>query len=317
VSADPYTVLGVAREASQDEIRKAYRSLAKKLHPDLNPGNKDAEERFKEVAAAYDLLGDAEKRARFDRGEIDASGTETPHRSYYRDFAEAGPESGARAYESRAGFADFAESDDIFAELFGRRAAGGGSLRMRGADLPFHLHVDFLDAVNGATRRLSLPDGSTLDVAIPPGIRDGQLLRLKGKGRPGIGGGPPGDALIEIEIMPHPIFRRDGEDIRIELPISLAEAVLGGRVDVPTPTGPVTMTIPKGANSGTILRIRGKGVARRDGTRGDEYVSLTVMLPKTPDPELEKFVAGWAEGKRHNPREGGSREAGPRAAGQG
>ena len=305
MSADPYTVLGVKREASQDEIRKAYRALAKKLHPDLNPGNKDAEERFKEVSAAYDLLGDAEKRARFDRGEIDATGAETPRQNYYRDFAEAGPQGGAQAYESRAGFADFAESDDIFAELFGRRAGGGAQLRMRGADLPFHLHVDFLDAVNGATRRLSLPDGSTLDVAIPPGIRDGQLLRLKGKGRPGMGGGPPGDALIEIEVMPHPVFRRDGDDIRVELPISLSEAVLGGRVDVPTPTGPVTMTIPKGSNSGTTLRIRGKGVARRDGTRGDEYVTLTVMLPKNSDPELEKFVAGWAEGKRHNPREAG------------
>ena len=307
VSADPYTVLGVKREATQDEIRKAYRALAKKLHPDLNPGNKEAEERFKQVSAAYDLLGDAEKRARFDRGEIDASGAETPRQNYYRDFAEGGPRAGAQRYESSAGFADFAESDDIFAELFGRQGAGGAGgaqLRMRGADLPFHLHVDFLDAVNGATRRLSLPDGSTLDVAIPPGIRDGQMLRLKGKGRPGIGGGPPGDALIEVEIMPHPVFRREGDDIRLDLPISLSEAVLGGRVDVPTPTGPVTMTIPKGSNSGTILRIRGKGVSRRDGTRGDEYVTLTITLPKDPDPDLENFVAGWAGGKRYNPREG-------------
>ena len=305
MSADPYTVLGVKRDASQDDIRKAYRALAKKLHPDLNPGNKDAEERFKEVSAAYDLLGDAEKRARFDRGEIDASGAETPRQNYYRDFAEDGPQGGAQRYESSAAFADFAESDDIFADLFGRRGAGGAQLRMRGADLPFHLHVDFLDAVNGATRRLSLPDGSTLDVAIPPGIRDGQMLRLKGKGRPGIGGGPPGDALIEVEIMPHPVFRREGDDIHLELPISLSEAVLGGRVDVPTPTGPVTMTIPKGSNSGTILRIRGKGVGRRDGTRGDEYVTLTITLPKDPDPDLENFVAGWAGGKRYNPREGG------------
>ena len=305
MSADPYTVLGVKREATQDEIRKAYRALAKKLHPDLNPGNKEAEERFKQVSAAYDLLGDAEKRARFDRGEIDASGAETPRQNYYRDFAEGGPRAGAQRYELSAGFADFAESDDIFADLFGRQGAGGAHLRMRGADLPFHLHVDFLDAVNGATRRLSLPDGSTLDVAIPPGIRDGQMLRLKGKGRPGIGGGPPGDALIEVEIMPHPVFRREGDDIHLDLPISLPEAVLGGRVDVPTPTGPVTMTIPKGSNSGTILRIRGKGVGRRDGTRGDEYVTLTITLPKDPDPDLENFVAGWAGGKRYNPREGG------------
>ncbi|HUC18478.1 MAG TPA: DnaJ C-terminal domain-containing protein [Acetobacteraceae bacterium] len=307
MSADPYTVLGVKRDASQDEIRKAYRKLAKKLHPDLNPGNKDAEERFKEVSSAYDLLGDAEKRARFDHGEIDATGAETPRQNYYRDFAEAGPQSGAGRYESHAGFADFAENDDVFAELFGRRAAGTGAanIRMRGADLPFHLHVDFLDAVNGATRRLSLPDGSSLDVTIPPGIRDGQLLRLKGKGRPGLGGGPPGDALIEIEVLPHPTFRRESDDIHLDLPISVTEAVLGGRVDVPTPTGPVTMTIPKGSNSGSILRIRGKGVARKDGSRGDEYVTLSVRLPKTPDPELEKFVAGWEAGKRDNPREGG------------
>ncbi len=306
MSADPYTVLGVERNASQEEIRKAYRALAKKLHPDLNPGNKDAEERFKQVSAAYDLLGDAEKRARFDRGEIDAAGTETPRPNYYRDFATAGGP-GAERYESRAGYADFAESDDIFAELFARRSAGGAEIRMRGADLPFHLHVDFLDAVNGATRRLSLPDGSTLDVAIPPGIRDGQLLRLKGKGRPGIGGGPPGDALIEVEVLPHPVFRRQGDDIQLDLPVSLTEAVLGGRVEVPTPTGPVTMTIPKGANSGTTLRIRGKGVARRDGTRGDEYITLTVTLPKTPDPELEKFVAGWEAGRSHKPRSEGNR----------
>ncbi|MGH7159984.1 MAG: DnaJ C-terminal domain-containing protein, partial [Acetobacteraceae bacterium] len=199
---------------------------------------------------------------------------------------------------------DFAENDDILAELFGKARRGGGKIRMRGADLPFHLHVEFLDAVNGATRRLSLPDGSTLDVSIPPGIRDGQLLRLKGKGRPGLGGGPPGDALIEIEITPHPVFRREGHDIRLELPISLAEAVLGGRVDVPTPTGAVTMTVPKGSNSGSLLRIRGKGVARRDGTRGDEYVTLRIVLPDKPDPALENFVSGWEAGRRFNPREG-------------
>ncbi|MGH7076816.1 MAG: DnaJ C-terminal domain-containing protein [Acetobacteraceae bacterium] len=306
MNADPYKALGVAREATQEDIRVAYRKLAKKLHPDLNPGNKDAEERFKEVAGAYDLLGDAEKRARFDRGEIDATGAERPRQTYYRDFADSagGAEAGARRYESAEGYADFAENDDILAELFGKARRGGAKIRMRGADLPFHLHVEFLDAVNGATRRLSLPDGSTLDVTIPPGIRDGQLLRLKGKGRPGLGGGPPGDALIEIEIMPHPVFTREGDDIRLELPISLAEAVLGGRVDVPTPAGAVTMTVPKGANSGSLLRIRGKGVARRDGTRGDEYVTLRIVLPDKPDPALETFVSGWEAGRRFNPREG-------------
>jgi len=307
LSADPYKVLGVKPDATQEAIRAAYRKLAKKLHPDLNPGNKDAEERFKEVAGAYDLLGDPEKRARFDRGEIDATGAERQRETYYRDFADrAGAASGgARRYESSEGFADFAENDDILAELFGRARGGSAGVRMRGPDIPYHLHVDFLDAVNGATQRLSLPDGSTLDVTIPPGIRDGQILRLKGKGRPGLGGGPPGDALIEIEIVPHPTFTRKGDDIELELPLSLTEAVLGGRVEVPTPTGPVTMTIPKWSNSGTTLRIRGKGVGRRDGTRGDEYVTLTIKLPGKPDPALESFVAGWEAGRHANPREGG------------
>lgn len=306
MNADPYKVLDVARDASQDEIRAAYRKLAKKLHPDLNPGNKGAEERFKDVAGAYDLLGDAEKRARFDRGEIDATGAERPRQTYYRDFADSAGNAagGAHRYESAEGYADFAANDDILAELFGQTRSGGAKIRIRGADIPFHMHVDFLDAVNGATRRLSLPDGSTLDVTIPPGIRDGQLLRLKGKGRPGLGGGPPGDALIEIEILPHPVFTRQGDDIRLELPISLNEAVLGGRVAVPTPSGAVTMTVPKGSNSGDALRIRGKGVARRDGSRGDEYVTLRIVLAGKPDPELERFVAGWEAGRHFNPREG-------------
>ncbi|MGH7070345.1 MAG: DnaJ C-terminal domain-containing protein [Acetobacteraceae bacterium] len=305
MNADPYKVLGVAREASQDEIRAAYRKLAKKLHPDLNPGNKGAEERFKDVAGAYDLLGDAEKRARFDRGEIDATGAERQRQTYYRDYADStgGAEGGARRYESAEGYADFAANDDILAELFGQTRSGGAKIRIRGADIPFHMHVDFLDAVNGATRRLSLPDGSTLDVTIPPGIRDGQLLRLKGKGRPGLGGGPPGDALIEIEVLPHPVFTRQGDDIRLELPISLNEAVLGGRVDVPTPGGAVTMTVPKGSNSDDVLRIRGRGVPRRDGSRGDEYVTLRIVLPRKPDPELESFAASWEAGRHFNPRE--------------
>ncbi|MGH7057348.1 MAG: DnaJ C-terminal domain-containing protein [Acetobacteraceae bacterium] len=301
MSANPYQVLGVKREVSQEEIRKAYRALAKKLHPDLNPGNREAEEQFKEVSAAYDLLGDAEKRARFDRGEIDASGAERPAETYYRDYAEAGRNRGR--YASNAGYADFASDDDLFADLFGRSSGGGRvHIRMRGQDLLFRLKLAFLDAVNGKTERVTLPDGSTLAVVIPPGIRDGQILRLKGKGRPGINEGPPGDALVEIEVAPHPLFHRDGDDIRLDLPISLAEAVLGGRMDVPTPTGPVRMTIPKDANSGTSLRLRGKGVRRADGSYGDQYVRLTVVLPERPDEELETFVKGWAAGQKQNPR---------------
>jgi DnaJ-class molecular chaperone len=288
LAADPYQTLGVKPDASQADIQKAYRRLAKKLHPDLNPGNKKAEEEFKNVSAAYGLLGDADKRARFDRGEIDASGTERPQQRYYRDFAEGGA---AHPYANEAGFADFAGTDDILSEIFGR--GGRANLRMRGQDVHYRLELDFLDAVNGGKQQLTLPDKSVLDVTIPPGTRDGQVLRLRGKGRPGLGGGPPGDALIEIAVRPHPIFIRKGDDIHVELPISLKEAVLGGKVQVPTPSGPVTMTIPKWANTGRVLRLKGKGVPRPDGSRGDELVTLKVTLPEMPDPELEKLIAQW------------------------
>jgi DnaJ-class molecular chaperone len=302
-SADPYEALGVQRDASQKDIQKAYRRLAKKLHPDLNPGNPDAERQFKEVTAAYDLLSDPERRARFDRGEIDASGAERPQqRYYYRDFANGA----ANPYASDAAFADFATDfaaeDDLLSAIFGRR--GRARSRRRGQDVRYRLEVDFLDAVNGATRRLTLPDGSVLDVTIPPGARDGQVLRLRGRGGRGAGGGPPGDALVEIGVRPHPYFERRGDDLHLEMPISLAEAVLGGRIEVPTPTGPVTMTVPKGANTGRVLRLRGRGVARPDGSRGDEYVKLKVVLPDPPDPELERLVAGWRSGRAYNPRQG-------------
>jgi DnaJ-class molecular chaperone len=296
LAADPYQTLGVKRDASQEEIQKAYRRLAKKLHPDLNPGNKKAEEEFKNVSVAYDLLADPDKRARFDRGEIDASGAERPQQRYYRDFAEG---SGANPYASDAGFADFAGADDIFSEIFGR--TGRANLRTRGQDVHYYLELDFLDAVNGGKQQLTLPDKSVLDVTIPPGTRDGQVLRLRGKGRPGLGGGPPGDALIEITVRPHPIFTRKGDDIHIELPIPLKDAVLGGQTKVPTPSGAVTMTIPKWANSGRVLRLKGKGVPRPDGTRGDELVTLKVMLPELPDPELEKFVAQWRQATADGP----------------
>jgi DnaJ-class molecular chaperone len=285
---DPYQTLGVSQDASQEAIQKAYRRLAKKFHPDLNPGNKQAEEKFKDISAAYDVLGDAEKRARFDRGEIDASGAERPRQRYYRDFADAG---GPNPYASDAGFADFGGAGDFFSEIFGQR--GRTNLRMRGQDVHYSLQLDFLDAVNGGKQQLTLPDGSVLDVAIPPGARDGQVLRLRGKGRPGIGGASPGDALIEIQVRPHRIFTRKGDDIHVELPVSLRDAVLGGKAKVPTPSGEVTMTIPKWANTGAVLRLKGRGVPRPDGSRGDEYVTLKVMLPETPDAELERFIAQW------------------------
>ena len=293
---DPYKTLGVKMDASQEEIQKAYRRRAKKLHPDLNPGDSHAEEQFKEVSAAYDLLSDPEKRTRYDRGEIDASGAERPERRYYRDFGER---RAGNPYASNAGFADFsdfADADDIMSAFFGR--SGQRNRNRRGSDARYSLDVDFLDAVNGGTRTVTLPDGSTLDVKIPPGTRDGQVLRLRGKGQPGFGEAPPGDALIEVHVRPHPLFRREGDDIQIDLPISVRDAVLGGKLRVLTPTGTVTMTIPKWSNTGAKLRLKGKGILRPDGSRGDEFVTLKIMLPEKPDPELERCIAQWQRRER-------------------
>lgn len=302
MSKDPYELLGLKRNASQKEIQNAFRKLAKKLHPDLNPGDKNAEARFKEIAAAYELLSDDEKRARFDRGEIDMTGPEQASRNFYRDYASAS-DPGA-PYHNGGGFADFGDADDIFASFFSRRAAGSGGTPFRapGRDRHFSMEIDFLEAVNGTKTQVHLPDGPALDVQIPPGTRDGQTLRLRGKGEPGFGGGHSGDALIEIKVRPHRFFTRDGNDIRLELPITLGEAVLGGKVRVPTPSGPIDLMLPPNSSSGKVLRIKGKGVPRANAGAGDIYVTLKIVLPDRPDEELASFVKRWTPGTTQNPR---------------
>jgi len=298
---DPYDILGVKRTATHDEIKKAYRKLAKELHPDRNQGDAKIAERFKEVSAAYGIVGDEKQRGRFDRGEIDNQGNERapfgfgaggPGRS--RPGGGAGAAGGGRRFhfEDQDGF-----DDDIFGDFF-RQAGGRGRGNARGNDRKYNLAVSFLDAARGAKRRVTLGDGRTLDISIPAGIVEGQSIRLKNQGDPGIGGGPRGDALIEISIEPHAFFTRKGDDIHVEVPVNLREAVLGAKINVPTIDGTVALTVPKRANSGTTLRLKGRGVTKRGEAveRGDQYVRLKVMLPTPPDAALEKFVEGWSGG---------------------
>lgn len=300
--ADPYEVLGVARTASDAEIKKAYRELAKRLHPDLHAGDPATEDRFKAVSAAYDFLRDPERRRRYDAGEIDATGAERPERSFYRHYA------GSDRYEPAGGFEDFS---DLFAEAFGARggrsrragtAGGFESVRLRGADVRYHLAIDFPEAVNGARKRVTTPDGSTLQITVPPGVADGQVLRLAGQGRPGFNDGPPGDALVEIAVRAHPVFERDGADIKLELPISLDEAVLGASVDVPTPTGRIKLKVPAGSDSGRVLRLKGRGVTDRSGTAGDLLVRLKIVMPERIDEDLKRAVEDWRAAHPYDPR---------------
>lgn len=300
---DPYKTLGVTSTASQDDIRKAYRKLAKKHHPDLNPGNAKAEELFKKVSAANGLLSDPDKRARFDRGEIDGAGQERATRPSYRDHAdgEHGRRYGPSGPQAQSWGAD--DFGDIFGSMFNRERRAGPAYQARGDDQRYSLTTDFMDAINGASRRLTLPDGRTLDVKIPAGATEAMVMRLKGQGSPGLNGGPPGDALIEIHVNPHPFFERKGSDIRLVLPVSLAEAVLGGPVEVKTPRGPVLMRIPPGSDSGTELRLKGRGVPESKGRpAGDLYATLRITIGK-PDAALTGFLRGWTPEHAANPRQ--------------
>ena len=294
---DPYEVLGVSRTASADEIRKAYRKLAKQSHPDLHPGDKQAEARFKEISIANDLLGDPDKRARFDRGELDAEGREAPPRQ-----AWGGPRGAGDKYRRAESFGDADDLDELLKEMFGRGARGeAGGFQARGADASYQMSIGLRDAALGAEKTVTMPDGRTLNIRIPPGVVDGQRLRLRGQGMPGLGGGPAGDALVEIAVEPDPRFERRGDDLHVELPVALHEAVLGAKVPVPTLTGNVMLTVPKGSNTGTVLRVRGKGVARA-GKPGDLYVRLRVVLPEPPGAELETFLSEWSARHAYDPR---------------
>ena len=299
---DLYEVLGVPRTASDAEIKKAYRALARKLHPDLNPGDQALEDRFKAVSAAYDFLRDPEQRRRYDAGEIDATGAEKPERSFYRHHAATGDR---HRYQPGG---DPEDLHDFFEQTFGQRrgpdGAGMGArpIRFRGGDLRYHLEIEFLESINGGTRRVSAADGSVLDIIIPPGIRSGQTLRLAGRGQPGINGGPPGDALIEISVARHPIFERDGNNICVDLPISITEAVLGATVGVPTASGRVNLRIPPGSSSGTVMRLKGKGVRAKTGAGGDLLVTLSIVLPDEIDEDLKATMKTWSDAHAYNAR---------------
>ena len=310
MATDPYTELGVKRDASDAEIQKAFRKLAKELHPDTNKGNKASEERFKRVTAAYDFLKDADKRKRFDRGEIDADG-----REIYRGFGGggAGGANPAGGFSGGGGRFEGMDFEDIF-DMFGggRRAGGspfGSAPPQRGSDVKIKLEIDLLDTIVGNTRRVLFSDGRTVDVNIPKGSKDGQTLRLKGQGAPAPGGrGTAGDAMVELNVKPHPIFRAEGNDLHMDLFVSLPDAILGGKIQAPTPDGPVSVTIAPGTNSGGVLRLKGRGAYVKDGpaeSRGDLFAHIAIALPEQKtepfNSELTALVTRWREQAPYTP----------------
>jgi DnaJ-class molecular chaperone len=308
LARDPYLELGVARGATADEIRKAFRKLAKQHHPDTNPGDKAAEEKFKLVSAAFDILGDETKRKKFDAGEIDADGRETSRG--FGGGGAGGPWGGAGPGGPRGAAFEDVDLSDILGEMFGSRGGGarpggpgggfGGFSSQRGGDVRAKLEIDLEESIHGGRKRIAFSDGRTIDVTIPKGADDGQTLRLKGQGSPGRGG--PGDAFIELTVKAHPIFRRENAALVMDLPVSVPDAVLGGKVEAPTPDGPVTLTVPKAANTGSTLRLKGRGLSDSRGKRGDLLARLVVMLPDKPDPELEAFAEKWRNERPYTPR---------------
>ncbi len=290
MAKNPYEILGISKNASEAEIKAAYRKLAKKYHPDLNPGNKDADLMFKELNAANDLLSDKEKRAAFDRGAIDEQGQPRYHQQQqrtYRDFAE-GPQGGR--YNFSGGDFDLSDLEGLFGAFTGKGRASAAP-----KDVRYTIEVDFLEAARGAKKRVTMPDGKSLDIAIPEGIEEGQQLRLKGQGQQGTNGA--GDAYVAVHIRPHPFFARKGRDVTIELPVALQESILGAKIQVPTIHGPVDMTVLKGASSGATLRLKGKGIKG-----GDQFVKIKIAMPAEIDAELETAIRNWAKTHSYNPR---------------
>ena len=312
---DPYEVLGVPKTANEAEIKKAFRTLAKKHHPDKHAGDAAAQKRFQEISGAYDILGDKEKRAQYDAGAIGPDGNPRgfdprqgggaggfrqghPFGSGFGGFGGGG---GPGAREFHFSFDDGAAGgaagfEDIFADLMGGRAARGSrqTRQTRGEDFSAAVTVSFDEAAIGGTRRVVLQNGEQIDVKIPVGVKDGQTIRVKGRGGAGLGGGANGDILLTVSVAPHPTMTRDGNDIRMDLPVTLKEAVLGGKVPVPTLTGTVSLSVPPNSNTGTTLRLKGKGIAAHgEIAAGDMYVRLVVSLPDQPDEALKSFVSGW------------------------
>jgi DnaJ-class molecular chaperone len=306
MATDPYTALGLTSSATAADIKKAYRKLVRTSHPDLHPDDAGAEARFKAVTSAHDLLKDPETRARFDAGEIDATGAERAPRTFYRDHADAP----GQDFGQGSGFGDFGDPSDIFAHILRQRARGGEAGFPRpGPDLRYTLDVRFLDAVRGAKTRITLPEGGNLEVQIPKGMQDGQTLRLRGRGGAGYNGGPAGDALVTVQVIAHPVFRREGDNIHITLPVTIDEAILGGKLTAPTIDGPVSVTIPKGASSGQTLRLRGRGVVRANSSAGDQLVDLRIVAPPVIDAGLAEFLTEWRKTHGYDPRKAMMEEA--------
>lgn len=302
---DPYAILGVAKSATEADIRRAFRKLAKELHPDLNPTNRvGTEERFKKLSSAYELLSDPQKRRAFDRGEIDSRGE--PRRDGYRRYA-GGAARGARA-GARTGFEEF-DVGDVFSDIFGGTRSGRAGARsgfsVKGPDVRYTLEIDFPEAASGTKKRVTLPEGGVLDLSIPPGVSDAQVLRLKGKGAAGFGAADRGDALVEVRVRPHAQFQRSNDDILLEVPISIDEAVLGAKIEVPTIGGRVQLSIPKGTNSGRVFRLKGKGIKCAGRSEaGDQLVTVRIVLPDTIDDSLAYFFSEWRQKNGYDPGRG-------------